>query len=80
MCTRETTGKKQTRDGIINVLKTEVTSNKGIRVSLTSKYCNDGQCRYAVVLKNRGTGRRTRLNSYTRVIDAWGLYKAIRTM
>ena len=80
MCTRETTGKVLTRDGIINVLKTEVTTNRGVRVSITSKVCGDGQNRYAVILKNRATGARTRLRTYNRVLDAWNLYKTIRTM
>ena len=72
--------KTWTRDGIITVVKTQVTTNRGVRVFLTRKTCEDGQNRYAVVIRNRGTGLHTRLKTYNRIVDAWGLYKAIATM
>ena len=77
MCTKRT----MTRDGIVNIVKTEVANNsRGVRVFLTRKTCNDGQNRYAVVIRNRRTGRHTRLRTYPTIAEAFTLYKTIREM
>lgn len=70
--------KTMTRNGKLTIVKTEVVANNhGTRIFLTTKTCEDGAKRYAVVLRNRRTHRHTLVKACDRIIDAYAVYKTV---
>ena len=67
----------KTESGLV-IVKNEMNANLGVSVTLTRKTCRSGKVRYGVVITDR-RGVRMLLKSFSAIINAWGLYKTMRT-
>ena len=71
---RKETIMEKTRSGM-EIIKSEINHNIGVKVSLTRKTTKSGKIRHAVVITNPRSGLHTRLKSFEGIGGAWELYK-----
>ena len=65
---------EKTRSGL-EIVKSEMNNNIGVKVSLTRKTTKSGKIRHGVVITNPRSGIHTRLKSFEGIGKAWELYK-----